>query len=162
MKISSPIWWFIGCTMLVLLACVGGSKNMSGYYLLPVGALGMVISLILWFVPRMSASKRTRSPASDEVEQRHPNLLTNLCLVHALLVTSAAYFAFNQPELFSSLLSIWLLLLGAWPFWIIVFLMNGWKTHQIMVTMIMGLVILSPLFLFFLVAWSLRHGGSLG
>jgi hypothetical protein len=57
---------------------------------------------------------------------------------------------------------LWLVLLGVWPLWFVVFLKKGWRTDQIMITMIIGLLILSPLFLFFLVAWSLGHGGSLG
>lgn len=160
MKITSPIWWFIGCTILVLLAFVGGSESMTSYYLLPVGVLGMVISLILSFIPRLSAAGRSVSPASVGVEQRHPKLLAFLCIAHATFVTAAVYFALKYLFTSSSgsILGIMLLvLLGAWPFWIVVFLMNGWKTQRIMVTMIIGLFILSPPFLLFLLFCSLGH-----
>jgi hypothetical protein len=166
MKISSPIWWFVGCTVLVLLAFVGGSESMTSYYLLPVGVLGMVISLILLFIPRMSAAERIVSPASIDAKQKHPTLLSFLCIAHAAFLTAAVYFAFKYSALIGSsgkiLGVIWLILLIAWPFWIVVFLMNGWKVQRIMITMIVGLFILSPLFLWFLVVWSLGHGASLG
>jgi hypothetical protein len=152
-KINSPIWWFMGCTILVLLAFRDGSQSVSSYYLFPVGVMGMVISLILSFIPRMSAAGRSVSPASVRAEQRHPKLLAFLCIAHAAFLTAAMYYLFGSSN---SILGImWLVLLGVWPLWIVVFLMNGWKTNQIMVTMIIGLAILSPLFLLFLMMWSL-------
>jgi len=150
----------------VLLAFIGGSESTSSYFLLPVGVLGMVVSLVLSFIPRLSAAGRGVSPASVGVLQRHPNLLAFLCIAHAIFVTAAACLAFMYPAAISSSIHvlgiIWWVLLGAWPFWAVVFLMNGWKVQRIMVTMIIGLAILSPLFLLFLVGWSLGHGGSLG
>jgi len=84
----------------------------------------------------------------------------NACIAHAAFLTAAMYYLFGSSN---SILGImWLVLLGVWPLWIVVFLMNGWKTNQIMVAMIIGLAILSPLFLLFLMMWSLGHGGSLG
>lgn len=166
MKISSPIWWFMGCTILVLLAFRDGSQSITSYYLFPVGVLGMVISLILSFIPRMSAAGRSVSPASVRAEQRRPKLLAFLCIAHAVFLTTAIFCLFGYSRFVGSSSSIldimWLVLLGVWPLWIVVFLMNGWKANQIMVTMIIGLAILSPLFLFFLLMWSLGHGGRLG
>ena len=138
---------------------------MSSYYLLPVGVLGMIIALILSFIPRKPAEKGTDSVMPSPSEKKNNRLLSLLCIAHAVCLTAGLGYLFTYVGglgCFARLPGkIWFVFLGLWPVWLVVFLMRRWKTHRIMITMLMGLVILSPLFLVFLILWALRNGASL-
>lgn len=146
--------------MLLLKAFHDGSQTMSSYYLLPVGALGMVISLILCFIPRRFQENHgdgeMQVPGKTNTRQ-----LALLCIGHAVCLTGG-FFILVEILGFNFFVSIpckiWFVLLALWPLWLVVFLIRGWKTHVTMITMLIGLVILSPLFLVFLFISAMRAG----
>jgi hypothetical protein len=97
-----------------------------------------------------------------DIKDKHYSLLVFSCIGHAGLVTSLAFYGLSHSDSFAANIYLLLVLLGAWPFWALVLRKFGWRPIEIFLTMILGLLVLSPVFLIFLVGWALAHGGSLG
>jgi len=166
MKLSSPIFWFIGCTILLLLAfggfSVSSSQGSGGFFVISFGAMiagvfGMIASFILAF--RKAETKPAISFTTEEKKQKHFYSLTTACIVHAALITLALFWALkNSGNVHSLLIYTWWTMLAAWPLWIIPFLMLRWPTNRIMITMIAGLLIISPALFILLIASAMGRG----
>jgi hypothetical protein len=95
-------------------------------------------------------------------KNKHYSLLAFFCISHAALVTSLVIYGVSHSDSFAANIHLLLVLLGAWPFWALVLWKFGWRPMAIVLTMILGLLILSPVLFLFLVGWAMEHGGSLG
>jgi hypothetical protein len=99
-------------------------------------------------------------------KKQHHALLTVTCISHAGLITAAFMFILSHGNSSDSLanfyVDLWWVLFAVWPFWVVVFWRFGWRPLHIVLTIILGLVVLSPVFLALAVGWSLAHGSSLG
>jgi hypothetical protein len=182
MRISRSIWWFIGCTVLMCLGlggwrvsmnardndvlAVGQNIDLYSICIVVVAILGMIVSLILSFVPGVNKAERTAIPTAASVKRHRYIPLEFACIAHAALITATSYCFLRSsasiPAHIGIFIFLWWVVLGVWPFWIIVFWKHGWRTSRIMVTMLLGMLILSPVFFGLLIAWSLGHGSSLG
>jgi hypothetical protein len=178
--INRPSLWFRICGIILLLAIGGlcfsaklrdyaefsGELFTYSFCILMVGILGMIATLVLRFLSEKQKTEDVASQTLTSTKQKYHTLLTIACLAHAALVTAAVFHSLKNgaASSFNSnfFVYLWWTLLAAWPFWIFVFWKFSWQTNRIMITMIIGLLILSPIFFLFLIGWALSHGGSLG
>src|ERR1700739_372452 len=124
MKIRSSIWWFLGCALAVLWAFIAGSESIASYFLLRVGGLGMIASLILMFIPRVTAAEAVAEPVAGAFpaggqKSRH-GLLGVWCVLHMVFLDAAAggllgCFGLQRSGAKEDILVIaWLVLLAVW------------------------------------------------
>jgi hypothetical protein len=126
----------------------------------------MVASLVLCLLPGKHKTTLTEGQTLTGTRRKHYALFTILCLAHAVLLTAVTFHSLtNQtigPLSVKECTFLLWTLFAAWPFWLFVFWMFDWRTSRIMITLMIGLLILSPIFFLILIGWSLAHGASLG